>query len=152
MAGPILYIFIPHYYLTPDILYVKAKTMWVTNGHLYTDPVTGMPTFHPPYYHLFLSLFVRLGIGIDFLLIAVSVMNVALLMLFGYLLLRRLFDTTTSLLTLLLLPFISQYMGPSYLFLASSFSFSVPIFLAGLLMYTKKAPTLLQNILTAPHI
>jgi len=54
MAGPILYIFIPHYYLTPDILYVKAKTMWVTNGHLYTDPVTGMPTFHPPYYHLFL--------------------------------------------------------------------------------------------------
>ncbi len=119
------------------------------NGHLYTDPVTGMPTFHPPYYHLFLSLFVRLGIGIDFLLIAVSIMNVALLMLFGYLLLRRLFDSTIALLTILLLPFISQYMGPSYLFLASSFSFSVPIFLAGLWIYTKKDPTILQNILTA---
>lgn len=149
MAGPILYHLLPQYYLTPDILYVKAKTMWVASGDLYTDPASGFPTFHPPYYHLFLSWFVRLGIHIDSLLITISLLNVALLLLFAYLLLRKVFDDTTVLVTLLLLPFINRYMGPDYLFLASSFSFSVPFFLAGLWLYLKEDPTVVRSILTS---
>jgi hypothetical protein len=148
-TGPLLYFLIPQYYLTPDILYVKAKTMWVGNGDLYADPVTGFPTFHPPYYHLILSLFVRLGMGIDFLLIAVSLSNVILLTLFTFLILRQIFDSRTALVSVFLIPFIYEYMGPGNILLASSFSFSVPLYLAGLWLYTKKAPSLFQTVLTA---
>jgi len=46
----------------------------------------------------------------------------------------------------LLIPFINRYMGSGYLFLASSFTFSLPIFLAGLWLYVRDKST------TAHHI
>jgi len=142
ISGPIVYFGVPKFYLSPDILYVKAKVMWVGAGHLFTDPVSGYPTFHPPYYHLILSWLVKLGFGLDLLLVAISIINVLLMSWFGFLALREVFDDTTALLTILLLPVINYFLGPRYLFLASSFSFSVPFYLLGLWLYLKDKGTL----------
>ncbi len=148
-AVPILYMGIPPYFSTPDLYYVKAKALWVMNGFVYNDPVSGMPTFHPPYYHLVLALFMRLGFPIDSLVMAFSLLNVALLGLFVFLTIRRLFDTTTAGLVVLLLPFVNRFMGSDYLFLASSFSFSLPFFFAGIWLYLHKKGRISHTILAS---
>jgi hypothetical protein len=149
IAGPVLYFQIPQHLVTPDIQYVKGKVLWILEGELFSDPVTGFPNFHPPYYHLFLSMFVRLGLAIDYILLAISVVNVGLLILFSYLTLKRVFDEKTALFTVLLIPFINQYMGPNYLFLASSFSFSIPFYLAGLWLYIRGSSSKPQTMAAA---
>lgn len=149
IATPYLYYRIPQYNLSPDLMYVKAKALWVQNGRLYADPVTGIPTLHPPYYHLVLAFFMRLGGDIDVILFWISVINVFLIGLFAYLALRNLFRPQVAAITVLLIPFINRYMGSDYLFLASSFTFSFPIFLAGLWLFLRERITIGYSILTA---
>jgi hypothetical protein len=149
IAAPYLYYLTPQYFLSPDLIYVKAKALWVMNGHLYADPVTGIKTLHPPYYHLLLAAFMRLGVQIDTLLFWISLINVFLIGLFAYLILRKLFPPDSAAITVLLIPFINRYMGSSYLFLASSFTFSLPIFLAGLWLFLRERTTIGISILTA---
>ncbi len=141
LAISILYVGITPYLSSPDLNYVKAKSIWVLNGHLYNDPVTGVPTFHPPWYHFILSWFLRLGIQIDDLLMMVSLVNVLLLGIFVFLTIRSVFNATTAGVVVLLIPFINRYMGSDYLFLASSFTFSLPIFFAGLWLYLRRGST-----------
>lgn len=149
IAAPYLYYRIPQYNLSPDLMYVKAKALWVANGRLYADPVTGIPTLHPPYYHLVLALFMRLGGNIDVILFWISVINVFLIGLFAYLALRNLFRPAVAAMTVLLIPFINRYMGSDYLFLASSFTFSFPIFLAGLWLSLRERVSIGFSVLTA---
>jgi len=146
MSVSIVYVGITPYLTSPDLSYVKAKSIWVLNGHLYNDPVTGVPTFHPPYYHLILSWFMRLGIHIDAILMVVSLLNALALGVFVFLTVRAAFNTTTAGLVVLLIPFINRYMGSDYLFLASSFTFSLPIFFAGLWLYVRKESTTLHHV------
>ncbi len=148
IAAPYLYYHTPQYFLSPDLMYVKAKALWVMNGHLYADPVSGIKTLHPPYYHLALSYFMRMGMQVDNLLLVVSLIDVFLIGLFAYLALRRLFPPNIAAFTVLMIPFINRYMGSSYLFLASSFTFSLPIFLAGLWLFLREKATIGISILT----
>jgi len=149
IAIPYLYFHTPQYFLSPDLMYVKAKALWVLNGHLYADPVTGIQTLHPPYYHLVLSLFTRMGLQVDNVLFVVSLVDVLLIGLFAYLALRKLFPPNIAAFTVLMIPFINRYMGSSYLFLASSFTFSLPIFLAGLWLFLREKTNIGISILTA---
>lgn len=135
LAAPVLIHQLPLYYFTPDIQYVKAKILRVMLGQLYTDPVTGFPNFHPPWYHVILSIPARMGIGLDTLLRYAAVQNVVLIMLFSWLILGRLFDRRTALATTLLVPFIFQHMGPGQIYLATAFYYSLPFYLAGLWLY-----------------
>ncbi|MCK5126857.1 MAG: glycosyltransferase family 39 protein [candidate division Zixibacteria bacterium] len=148
VIGPVLYYHIPPYYFTPDILYVKAKLLAVMRGDIFSDPVTGFPTFHPPFYHMFLAVLRFLGLSAEYLPLIVSIANVGATLVFVYLLTKRLFDKTTALFTALLLPFINQFLGPSYLFLATAFYFSVPIYLAGLWVYVKEEKNSLSYVVT----
>jgi hypothetical protein len=137
LAAPVLYHGLPLYFFMPDIQFVKAKILHVMEGSLYADPVTGFPTLHPPYYHLLLSFFSRLGISMDILLLAVSTINICLIVLFSFLVLKRVFDEKAALFSTLMIPFVFPYMGPGYILLATSFYFSLPFFLAGLWLYLK---------------
>lgn len=132
---PILLNSLPLYYFHPDVQYVKAKVLRVMEGDLFEDPVTGYPSFHPPYYHLFLSLWVRIGINLDILLLTISCFNVILVIMISYLILRELTNPVAALLATSIIPFIYNYMGPGHLLLATSYYFSIPFFLIGLLLY-----------------
>jgi len=136
---PVISNYAPAYWGTPDIQYVKAKTLRVMEGDIFTDPVTGIPNFHPPYYHLFLSSFISLGINIDTILLWVSIANMLLLLLFTYLIIKEYFDHESAFYVVLLIPFILEFMGPGYAFLATSFYFSLSFYLAGLWLYLKES-------------
>ncbi|MFH1699740.1 MAG: hypothetical protein ABIE07_04055 [Candidatus Zixiibacteriota bacterium] len=148
IIGPLLIFQSPPYFHTPDIQYMKAKTLAVMRGNLYDDPVTGFPSFHPPFYHLFLSGAASIGISLEIMPLFMAIINVWLLLIFSYLMLCRIFDKTTALLTSAMIPYINQYMGPGYLFLATAFYFSLPIFIAGIWIYLREKQTNLTRILT----
>ncbi|MEE9443735.1 MAG: hypothetical protein V3V99_13815 [candidate division Zixibacteria bacterium] len=148
IVGPLLIFQSPPYFHTPDIQYVKAKTLAVMSGNLYDDPVTGFPSFHPPYYHLFLSWLASIGISLEIIPLIMAMINVCLLLIFSYLMLCRIFDKTTALLTTAMIPYINQYMGPGNIFLATAFYFSLPIFIAGLWVYLREKQTVLTRALT----
>ena len=143
ILGPLLYYRLPWYVSAPDIFYVKAKVLQVLAGSLFTDPITGYVTFHPPYYHLFLSFLSLLGIEIDWALIIVTVLNVSLIFFFAFKMLEVTFDRKTAFFTCLLIPFIVEYMGCRNILLATSFYFSMPFYLAGLWLYLKSNEFLL---------
>lgn len=148
LAAPVVWSQHPLYFFNPDIEYVKAKILRVLAGSFFTDPVTGFPNFHPPWYHVILSIPARLGIGLDTLLRYAAVQNVALILLFSWLILKRLFDRRTALLTSLLVPFIFQHLGPGQIYLATAFYYSLPFYLAGLWLYLGPA-TIIKSLLTA---
>jgi len=149
LLAPVIYYATPLNVMDPDIQYVKGKLLWVQEGELYTDPVTGYPNFHPPYYHLLLSLFTRLGVPIDTLLVLVSICNVSLVVLFAYFINRRLYDRTTGIIVALLIPFIYRYMGHGNPFLATSFNFSIAFFLGGLLLCIKDTTSCKKAVITS---
>ncbi len=149
IAAPYLYFHTPQYFISPDLIYVKAKALWVMNGHLYADPVSGIQTLHPPYYHLMLAAFMKMGMQVDAILFWISLIDVFLIGLFAYLVLRNIFPPTIAVITVLMIPFINRYMGSSYLFLASSFTFSLPIFLAGLWLFLRREARIGLSVLTA---
>lgn len=148
MAAPVVWFRHPLYFFNPDIEYVKAKILRVLAGSFFTDPVTGFPNFHPPWYHVILSVPARLGIGLDTLLRYAAVQNVVLIPLFSWLILERLFDRRTALYTALLVPFLFQHMGPGQIYLATAFYYSLPFYLAGLWLYLGPS-TITKNLLTA---
>jgi hypothetical protein len=147
--APVIFYHSPLYYFSPDIQYVKAKVLRVTEGDLFADPVTGFPTFHPPFYHLFLSIFSGIGLGIDTLLFMVTVFNVLLLFLFSFLILKEVLDEKTAFWTTLLIPFLFQNLGPGQIFLATAFYFSIPFYLAGLWLYMKQPASPRKAIIAA---
>lgn len=149
LAAPALIYQAPLYFFTPDIQYVKAKILRVMAGELYTDPISGFPNFHPPWYHVILSVPARLGIGLDTLLRYAAVQNVVLIGLFSWLILRRVFDRRTALFATLLLPFIFQHMGPAQIYLATAFYYSLPFFMAGLWLYLAPSRTITADVMTA---
>ncbi len=148
-AAPVIYFRIPLFYFSPDMQYVKAKILRVAAGELFADPISGYANFHPPFYHLFLSLFARAGVPLDPLLTAVTVANVCLIFLTTFLVLRRFFNDDTAFLATLLLPFVFQHMGSWDLFLATAFYFSVPLYLAGLWLYLAPSPTKRESTIAA---
>lgn len=144
LAGFVIILIIPVlangtllYLGTPDIQYIMGKVLWVMQGELYTDPVTGIVTFHPPIYHLLLSIPARLGIDIESILYFMSMLNVAAICLTIFLAANRITNRKMAFITALMTPFIVNFMGFGYIFLASAFNFSVPIFLLGLWHYFK---------------
>jgi hypothetical protein len=149
LAAPILIYSAPLYFFTPDIQYVKAKILRVMAGELYADPISGFPSFHPPWYHVILSVPARLGVGLDILLRYAAVQNIVLIFLFSYLILRRVFDRRTALFTTLLVPFIFQHMGPAQIYLATAFYYSLPFFMAGLWLYLAPSRSLTADIAMA---
>jgi hypothetical protein len=126
-----------------------AKVLWVLEGDLYTDPVTGLVSFHPPFYHMLLSLFVRLGCSIDHILLVISVFNAGALFIAVFLIIRKRLNDNIAIFTVLLLPFIINYMGHGNFYLATAFSFSLPIYLLGLRVYLSRPPTRKTDIFTS---
>ncbi len=145
LVGPTLYYRLPSSVFSPDILYVKAKVMWVLRGAIFTDPITGLDTMHPPFYHLFLAPFAAAGIDINLVMALTSVAIVALTFFFTYKIVADQFGRDTAFWTSFLLPFIVEYMGPRNFLLATAFSFSIPFYLAGLWQYLK-SPSLRATI------
>lgn len=125
----------PLYYFEPDLEFVKAKILRVMLGDIFTDPVTNFPSFHPPYYHLFLSVFVRAGVGMDTLLRLSAVLSFGATLIFANLLLCRFWDEVSAFTVTAMVPLLIHYMGPDYPFLASSFNFALPLYLAGFWLY-----------------
>ena len=99
LLGPLFYFHMPLHLTSPDIQFAQAKVLRVLHGELFSDPVTGYPSFHPPYYYLILAIFARLGLSINLLFFIVTVSNVALLVLFTYLILKRQFGPDIALLS-----------------------------------------------------
>lgn len=128
----------PAYWGTPDIQYVKAKIIRVSQGNLFTDPVTGVVNFHPPYYHMILSVFYKLGIDLDSLLYFISILNTSLTIIIVFFIGNFLWGKSIGLQLAALTPFIQEFLGPGYLFLATSFYFSLPIYLSGLYLYLRR--------------
>ncbi len=149
IISPVIYNLFPLHFFSPDIQYVKAKVLQVLQGNLFEDPITGYPTMHPPFYHYFLALLSLVGIPIDISLLLVTISNVLLIFFFVFKIIERQFDTGTAFVVTLAVPFIIEFMGCSYLFLASAFFFSIPIFLAGIFLYLKHNRTTRQAILSA---
>jgi len=124
---------------SPDVLYVKAKIMWVLRGDIFADPITGYDTMHPPWFHVILAPFYAAGIGRDTILSLVTVFNVALLFFFTYRIIGHVHDRRVAFWTCVMIPFIVEYMGPRNILLATSFYFSIPFYLAGLWLYVRSA-------------
>jgi hypothetical protein len=135
IIGPILYFRAPWFFSSPDIAYVKAKVLQILAGGLYTDPITGYATFHPPFYHLVLAPFKAVGFEFNTILVGATILNVGLMMLFAYKALGVAFGRTAAFFACLLLPFIVEFMGCRNILLATAFYFSVPFYLAGLWLY-----------------
>jgi len=149
VVGPAMYYRAPLYVLQPDILYVKAKVMYVLRGMLFTDPITGYDTMHPPFYHLFLAPFVAVGISVDAVLKWVAIVNVALTFFFTFKVISHEFNSRTAFWTCLLLPFIVEFMGPRNILLSTSYFFSLPFYLAGLWLYLKSEKSVRGSIAAA---
>ncbi|MCP4568899.1 MAG: hypothetical protein GY841_15090 [FCB group bacterium] len=149
ILGPLLYYRAPYFLATPDIMYVEAKVLQVLLGNLYADPVTGIATFHPPYYHLFLAPFKALGMNLHTVLVLVTISNVCLIIFFTYKTLKTAFNRQTALYTCMLLPFIIEFMGSRNILLATSFYFSTPLYLAGLWNYLKPTDSSRPTVLAA---
>jgi hypothetical protein len=132
---PLLIHMSPFYALSPDILYVEGKTLWVASGDFFIDPVTGYLSMHPPWYHVVLAGLNRLGISVDAALVLLTVFNIAGLYLLVYLIVREQFNTTVALGVCLLLPFAFEFMALKKILLATSFYFSIPVFLSGVYLY-----------------
>lgn len=147
--SPVLIYQMPSYYFSPDTQYVKAKTLRIAAGDLFADPVTGFPTFHPPYYHLLLSVFTRSGIDINILMTLAIIFNSTLLILLGYLILRECFGDRIAFYAAFLIPFIFQNLGPGQIFLSTAFYFSLSFYMLGLLLYLKRNGSVVTHILTA---
>ena len=149
ITAPIFYYGHPQFFNSPDLLYVQAKTLRVAQGDIFQDPVTGFPTFHPPFYHLFLAGPYLLGFGIEKILMVVTWFNIFATAFFTYLVLRRKFSQPVALAVPLFMPFVHDYLGPGLLLLASSYYFAVPFYLAGLWLYLKDERPLSYNLLIA---
>jgi hypothetical protein len=151
IVGPTLYYRMPFVPFSPDILYVKAKVLWVLRGDIFTDPITGLVTMHPPFYHLFLAPFVAAGIDINLVMALTTVFIVALIFFFTYKIIADQYDRDTAFWTCVMLPFIYQFMGPRNILLATSYNFSIPFYLAGLWLYldatTSKRTTVAAGVL-----
>ncbi len=104
-------------------------------GHLFADPVTGLTTFHPPVYHLFLASLRNLGLSFDFILFLVVIVYASLFIALTYKIIDLLFGRQVALYCCLLLPFTFDYMGSRSILLATAFNFSLPFYLAGLWYY-----------------
>ncbi len=139
IVGPTLYYRLPFFVFSPDILYVKAKVMWVLRGSIFTDPITGLVTMHPPLYHLFLAPFVAAGMDVNFVMALTAVLVVVLIFVLTYKIISDQFDRTTAFWTCLMLPFIVEYMGPRNILLATAYYFSIPFYLAGLWLYLRSS-------------
>jgi hypothetical protein len=137
ILGPIFYYFEPWLNFSPDILYVKAKVFQILQGGVFTDPITGYNTFHPPFYHLFLAPFTVIGLSLETVLILITISNISLMFFFIFKVVEGSFDSETGFYTCLMIPFIVSCMGRGEILLASSFYFSVPFYLAGLWLYLK---------------
>jgi hypothetical protein len=137
IVAPVLYYGVPYFSIGPDIFYVKAKVIQVQQGNIFADPVTGYDTFHPPAYHVVLAWLVFWGLSIDFSMILITIVNVSLIIYLTFRLCSHLYDTKTAFFVCLLIPFIFEFMGSRNILLATSYNFSVPFFLGGLLLYLK---------------
>ncbi len=149
IVGPTLYYRLPFFVFSPDILYVKAKVMWVLRGSIFTDPITGLVTMHPPLYHLFLAPFVAAGMDVNFVMALTAVLVVVLIFVLTYKIISDQFDRTTAFWTCLMLPFIVEYMGPRNILLATAYYFSIPFYLAGLWVYLRSPVSLRAAIAAA---
>jgi len=134
----------PYFVTSPDMYYVKAKVLQVLHGRLFADPITGYDTFHPPFYHLCLAFLGKLGFGLDSVLVMVTIINLILIPLLVYKVLEWAYDSTTALACSIILPFVIDFMGSGRILLATSFNFSISIFLAGLWLYLKPEKTIWQ--------
>ncbi len=135
LLGPLLYFHMPLHITTPDMQYAQAKVLRILHGELFTDPVTGYPSFHPPYYYLILAIFVRIGFSIDFLFFIVTVINIALMVLFTYEILKRQFGYDIALWSIFLIPLWVEFIRTGSMYLPAAFQFSIPIYLAGLWLF-----------------
>jgi hypothetical protein len=135
IVAPVLYYRLPWFVHSPDIYYLKAKVMWIMQGHILTDPITGYETFHPPFYYIVLAGLTSLGLSIDTVLVLVTLVNVILFITVGYKIIARVFGPKTALPTFLLIMFIIEFMGSRNIILASSFHFSLPLYMIGLWFY-----------------
>jgi len=135
ILAPIITSPYPYFIGSPDVQYVKAKIIAVTEYGLFEDPVTGIPNFHPPFFHILLAPFVLMGLPIDAVLIGVTAINVTLSLFFAFLLVRRLFNNRTAVLVCALFPFLFDFMGSGNMFLPTAFYSSIPLYLAGLWLF-----------------
>jgi len=137
ICGPLLYHHRPLYLFTPDVQYVKAKVLRVMAGDLFGDPVSGFPTFHPPYYHVILAGLALIGIPVNASLFFITLSNVVLILLFSFLIIRLIFNERIALWSLPIIPLVFHIMGPGQILLPTAFYFSLPIYMAGLWLYLK---------------
>ncbi|MFH1700998.1 MAG: glycosyltransferase family 39 protein [Candidatus Zixiibacteriota bacterium] len=121
---------------------MKAKILWVLEGELFKDPVTGYTNMHPPLYHLFLAALNSIGIPINFLLWIISILNVIMIFIFSFKINQRLFNQNTAIVAAALMPFIVEYMGCGNLLLPTAFYFGLPFFLIGVWLYLHPNRTL----------
>lgn len=149
IIAPLFYYGTPFYESSPDIAYVKAKILHVMEGDIFTDPVSGYDTLHPPLYHILVAPLKSLGFSFRLILIIISVFSISLTILFTYKVIDTVFDKQIAFFTCLLLPFINDFMGSRGFLLANSFYFSVPFYLAGLWLYLKSSDSTRLTILSA---
>ena len=90
--APMFYYGTPFYESNPDIAYVKAKVLHVMEGNIFTDPISGYDTLHPPMYHIFIVPLKAIGLSFRIILIMVSIFNVSLTVFFAFKILAHLFD------------------------------------------------------------
>jgi hypothetical protein len=141
LLGPLFYFHMPLHLTSPDIQFAQAKVLRVLHGDLFSDPVTGYPSFHPPFYYLILAIFARLGLSINLLFFIVTVSNVALLVLFTYLILKRQFGPDIALLSIFFIPLWVEFIRTGSMYLPAAFQFSIPVYLAGLWLFLYRDDT-----------
>ncbi len=147
--GPWLYNLFPVFRFYPDFEYVMAKVIRVLEGNIFADPVTGIQNFHPPVYHVILAPFHALGIPTDYLLWFVTIINIVVMYILVFKILKRLFDSNTAIITVAMLPFINEFMGCGNILLPTAFYTGVSTFLAGIWFYLSPNRTIRQTILFA---
>ena len=137
ILAPVIYYHAPWFANGADVFYAKAKLLQVQQGHLFTDPITGYDTFHPPLFHIVLYALTTTGLSADSGLTLMTILQVILIFFFTYRIIKSSFNAETALYTGLLTLFIFEFMGSRNILLASSFNFSIPFFLWGLSLYLK---------------
>jgi hypothetical protein len=147
IAAPALYYGEPHGLYFPDLQYVKAKTNYLLDGHLFADPVTGYPTIHPPFYHLFVAPLKLAGLDYTSALLVLLVFNIAMFFTFSYLIVKTVYGNPTAILTSLTIPFLYVFVSGSTLNLPASFAFSISFFLAGLWLLLRQSDSIRQSLL-----
>ena len=135
---PFLLIDVPVEWPAPDISYNIGKIWRAYDGHLFVDAVTGYPSIYPSMFHcLWAGVMHIIPVTPHKLLVMSTIFHMMFFMFSTFILVRKLFNTSTAALTVLLTGLIFYLPSIGYITLATNSTFSIGFFILAIYFFYK---------------